>query len=110
MRNIVPKTAIPVAAPATPTLHHAATHLPISGCSGEASSISSLALGGQIVSLMLLGGGSAFLFGFCIFFGIESPKQARWKYLLAAVPCAVLVFFFYGWARFGHPLVFFGLR
>lgn len=84
--------------------------LPISGCSGIRGGVGGLALGGQIVGLMLLGIGCALLFGRSVFLALESPEKARWKFWLYALPLGALVFFFYGWAWFGHPLAFWGLR
>ena len=82
-------------------------YLPISGCSGYTSHIDGLALGGQIIGLVLVGFGFALLFGRCVFVALEeAPKARRWIWYSGAIASAATALFFYQWALFGHPLAF----
>jgi hypothetical protein len=64
--------------------------------------VSGLALGGQVVLIVLIGFGFALLFGRCIFVALEeTPKARRWIWYSAAGFSAAAALFFYSFALWG---------
>lgn len=85
-------------------------YLPLSGYSPFPSSVSSLALGGQIVGLVLIGFCFAFLAVFGFYWVFDDPNRNRvFRGAGLAATGTVGCLFFYGWAFSAHPLATWGL-